>query len=125
MGCAGYFCAWATSVTRNTATHSRSRRLNLSMEVLSPSAGVLNSRHARSRRPPDRVCRFEDALELSPLLILGERNVSHPTEAALRTDRQLIDRDVPARLVNAAPEHIEGFQIGGLCRDKSEDRDLA
>src|SRR5262252_9171498 len=127
MGCAGYFCAWATSVTRNTATQSSSRPLSLSMEVLRPSAraAVLNSRHARSRRTPDRVCRFEDALELSPLLILGERNVRHPTESALRTDCQLINRDVLARLVNSALEHVEGFEIGCLCRDKSEDRDLA
>src|SRR5262245_3033696 len=112
MGCAGYFCAWATSVTRSTATHSSSRRLSLSMEVLRPSArvAVLNSRHARSRGTPDRVCRFEDALKLSPLLLLGERNVSHPTEAALWTDCQLINRDVLARLVNSALEHGEAFE---------------
>src|SRR4029453_15445203 len=117
MGCAGYFCAWATSVTRNTVTHSSSRRHSPSMEVLRPSArvAVLNSRHARSRRTPDRVCRFEDALKLSPLLILGKRNFRHPTEAALRTDCQLINRDVLARLINSAPEHVEGFEIGCLC----------
>src|SRR5262245_57117022 len=115
MGCAGYFCAWATSVTGNTATQSNSRRLSLSMEVLRPSARVLNSRQARSRRTPDRVCRFEDALELSPLLIVGERDFRHSTEAALRTDCQLINRDVLARLVNSTLEHVEGFEIGCLC----------
>src|SRR5262245_40418472 len=127
MGCAGYFCAWATSVTRNTATQSSSRRLSLGMEVLPPSArvAVLNSRHARSRRTPDRVCRLQDALKLSPLLILGERDFRHPTEAALRTDCELINREVLARLVNSALEQVERFEIGCLCRDKPEDRDLA
>src|SRR5205823_8762988 len=101
-----------------------SRRLSLSIVVLRPSARV-NSRRARSRATPDRVCRFEDALKLSPLLILGERHLSHPAEAALRTDRHLVNSDALGRLVDPAPKHVERFKIGCLCRDKSEDSDFA
>src|SRR3954468_20672370 len=126
MDWAGYFCAWATSVTSNTATPI-STRPSLDMVVLRPSArvAVLSSRRARSRATPDRVCRFKDALKLSPLLVLGERRFRHPAEAALRTDRQLVNSGVPGRLVDPAPERVERFQIGCLCCDKSEDGDLA
>src|SRR5262245_66342479 len=118
MGCAGYFCAWATSVTRNTATQSSSRRLSLGMEVLPPFGQSSRAQLTpRTLTPyPDRVCRLQDALKLSPLLILGERDFRHPTEAALRTDCELINREVLARLVNSALEQVERFEIGCLCR---------
>src|SRR5690606_7452876 len=88
-----------------------------------PSPGATRSRVSAS---PDRAGDLDDALELAPLLFLGERvAVVRAREAALRRQAQVLERDEARGLLDPALEHVLRLEFAGLRGDEAEHDALA
>src|SRR5262245_1554101 len=61
--------------------------------------------------PPHRVGDRDDALELAPLVLFRDHQMIEAAEAALRAECKLLDRQIPARLVDAPSQQIERLEI--------------
>src|SRR6202008_946916 len=78
-----------------------------------------------SRLPPHPLRHLDDARELRLLLGVPERiALSRAAEAALRAQRELLDRRDLRRLVDAPGELIRRFHARALARDQAEDHAL-
>lgn len=70
--------------------------------------------------------RLDDEPQLGPLVLLGQRVALHRGgEAALRRQRELLEGDVPAGLIDAPLKVVPGLQLWPLRRDQAEHHDLA
>src|SRR5438552_13897171 len=70
---------------------------------------------------PDLARGLDDAPELGPLLVLGQHvALFGGGEAALRAQAQLIERDVPGRLVDPPLERVLLLQRPALGRHEPE-----
>src|SRR5262249_11351678 len=74
---------------------------------------------------PDRSRRLENALELAPLILLRDHDMVETAETALRTERELLDRQVSRGLLDPTLDQIERLEIGPLGGDEAEHCDLA
>ncbi|MSQ51352.1 MAG: hypothetical protein EXR28_05635 [Betaproteobacteria bacterium] len=59
----------------------------------------------------------EDALELAPLLILGQLDRTHPAKTALRAERQLFERQITRGIVDAPFQIVHRLEVGALGGD--------
>src|SRR3972149_6802693 len=79
----------------------------------------------RPRSAPDPARRLRDQLQLAPLLVPGEQVAEvGGGEAALRADRQVLDRYVLRRLIDAPPQLVDGLKLRLLRADEAEDDHL-
>src|SRR6185437_16440293 len=74
---------------------------------------------------PDGVRSRQDGLELAPLQILLQGRLAIAAEAALRAERQLLQRQMAARLLDLAPQRLHRLDVGALGGDETEDGDRA
>src|SRR5689334_15023859 len=71
--------------------------------------------------PPHVVRHFDDALELAPLLVLGERvAMVRAGEAALRRQAQPLQRHVLRRLVDPPPQRVRRLERARLGGDEPQ-----
>jgi len=74
---------------------------------------------------PDLVGYVDDQRELRDLVLQGHGITGHRRgEAALRTQREALERHAPARLFDAADQRGASLENRCLGADKSEDHDL-
>src|SRR5690349_2086427 len=77
------------------------------------------------RSAPDLACGLDDKLELAPLIILGELVAADRRgEAALRRQRQPLQRDIFRRLIDPALQRVLALQRRLLAGDETEDGHL-
>src|SRR3712207_2027471 len=75
---------------------------------------------------PDLLGGLDDECQLGDLLVPGQGVALHGRgEAALRGQRQLLQRDVPRGLVDAPLEVVLVLQLGALGGDQAQDDALA
>src|SRR5215218_5065232 len=82
----------------------------------------------RPRSVPDAPGRLEDDFQLAPLLVVAEIITRHArSETALRAQRELVDVDEAAGLLDAALQGVHRLDLAGLGRDQAQhdDRRLA
>src|SRR5690349_21657218 len=79
----------------------------------------------RSAPPPHRVGDRHDALEFAPLALLRDHQVIKPAETALRAERELIERQKPARLVDTPSQEVERLEIRPFCCHQPQHRHRA
>src|SRR5262249_44587582 len=89
---------------------------------------TLGNRAIASATPllaPDRSRRLENAFELAPLILLRDHDMVETAETALRTERELLDRQVSRGLLDPTLDQIERLEIGPLGGGEAEQCDLA
>ena len=88
--------------------------------------GTLSIEFGDSRLTPNFRRRLEHHVELAKLLVFRQQIAAEARrEAALRTDRQLFQRQMARCVVDAAAQLIDGFNPANLGRDQTQHGDLA
>src|SRR5260370_35014628 len=75
---------------------------------------------------PDPTRRLDHHLELALLVVLADAVADHVgSEAALRAERKLLERQISRCLLDPAPQAIDGLELRYLGADESQDAELA
>src|SRR5262245_3004424 len=82
--------------------------------------------HGWSSPSPHASRSLEHHVQLTPLLVFGEQIARNTGgEAALRAEREVLERKVPARLVDPSAELVHRLEAPGLGGDQPEHRNCA
>src|SRR5882672_3072691 len=86
----------------------------------------LQGGRSRELSSPNLARGLDYHLELALLVVLGDAVADHVGgEAALRAERELLERQVLRRLFDPAPQAVDGLELGHLGADEPQDADLA
>src|SRR5712692_2048889 len=75
---------------------------------------------------PNPTRRLDHQLELALLVVLADAVADHVgSEAALRAERKLLERQILRRLLDPAPQAVDSLELRHLGADESQDAELA
>src|SRR5712692_2429814 len=75
---------------------------------------------------PNPARRLDHQLELALLVVLADAVADDVgSEAALRAERKLLERQILRRLLDPAPQAVDGLELRQLGADESQDAELA
>src|SRR6266478_5200908 len=75
------------------------------------------------RLSPNLLCSLDDPIKLPPHFIFAHHLGVDPTEATLRAEGQLFERQGTSSLIDSSLKFVEGLQIGTLgCHETQDNR---